>query len=147
VILKEKIQYFLTKELSKLGRLIPCIISLNFNRFMNSNKTELCAQPTCESKVITETEIIQLADGRPKNLTLDQIKAILNIEQVNLKIILAEPAKWIDWESAMTLMMKDTYVVALSDDPKWPLAVSFDFQAVKGDTMNYDKEMKFIVKI
>lgn len=99
-----------------------------------------------QTQEMTETEIITLADGHPRSLTIDQLKKIISNKKTKVKVILSEPTKWIDWESALTLMTKDVFVIDISSDPKWPLAVTLDPKSSKGENMNFSEEMKFIVK-
>lgn len=118
-------------------------------KFVSFSETKV--NPSSPSKVasssIPETEILQLADGSPRSLTLDQIKSILTYNKKNMKIILSEPTKWIDWESALTLMTKDVHVIGISADPKWPLTVTLNPATGKGENMNYAEEMKFLVRV
>lgn len=99
-----------------------------------------------KSSGFTETEIVQLLDGKPKNLSLVQLKSILNTSAKQLDVLLSEATKWIDWESALTLMTRDVYVISVNPDSEWPLTVTLKPNEKKGETMDYSDEMKFIVK-
>lgn len=120
----------------------PDATTLNF-----STENNPVAKKQSKSDELQETEIIMLADGKPKSLSLDQIKKIINSRNAKLKVILAEPTKWIDWESALTLMTKEVHVIGIGPDPKWPLSVTLDPKNGKGEDMNYSEQMKFVVRV
>ncbi len=106
-------------------------------------------KPTEETnapKAMSETEIIQLATGKPTKLNLEQIKGILNFNAKKLEIILTDPTKWIDWESALMLMTKDVFVLSANPDSEWPLTVTLKPKEGKGETMDYNAGMQFIVR-
>ena len=101
---------------------------------------------TAPSIVIQETQIIQLANGKPHAIPLELLSAILQQFPQKFQIVLAEPSKWIEWESAMTLMMQDMFVVNADPISKWPLTVTLKPDTGKGETMNYEADMRFVIR-
>ena len=61
-------------------------------------------------------------------------------------MVLAEPTKWIDWESALTLMTRDMYIIGVDKSAKWPLTVTLKPKEGSGETIGYEAEMRFIVR-
>ncbi len=99
-----------------------------------------------EPVAIPETQILQLANGKPHPLSLELLSAILQQFPRKFQIVLADASKWIEWESALTLMTQDMYVVGVDKQSKWPLTVTLKPDTGKGETMNYESAMKFVVR-
>ena len=107
---------------------------------------EVPKEKTSEQSGFSETEIVQLLDGKPKPLSLTQLKSLMHINARQLEILLAEPTKWIDWESALTLMTRDVYIISVNPESQWPLTVTLKPEDKKGETMDYDAKMNFMVR-
>jgi hypothetical protein len=99
-------------------------------------------------KHFSETQVIELVSktGSPVQLDLTQLQTLLELNSKELEIILSEPAKWINWESAMTLMLQDVYIISVNPQSQWPLTVTMRSDQSAGSEMNYDSDMKFIVR-
>ncbi len=97
---------------------------------------------------ITETQVIEMISStdKPVSLALEQLQSILKMNLRQMEIILSEPAKWINWESAMMLMVKDVYVISVNPESEWPLTVTMKSDTSGGEVMNYDSDMKFIIR-
>lgn len=112
-------------------------------RFVEPDTT----QANRSTKAPTErTDYRQLADKTPRHLSLQQLSEIFRDYSTDLEVILAEAGKWIDWESALTLMTQDIYVIEIEPNSKWPLRVTLRPESDRGQTMNYESEMKFLVR-
>lgn len=90
--------------------------------------------------------LADFADGKPRPLSLAQIGALLRDYSDKISVVLAEAGKWIDWESALTLMTQDMYVIGVEEGTDWPLRVTLKPGQDNGQTMNYEEEMKFTLK-
>jgi hypothetical protein len=95
---------------------------------------------------VNETEVLELISGKPMTLELEQIQSLLKTNSKQLDILLAEPAKWINWESAMTLMLRDVYVLSVNPESEWPLTITLKTDNSAIEEMDYSSEMKFIVR-
>jgi hypothetical protein len=97
---------------------------------------------------ITETQVLELlkSSSNPVKLGLDQLQSILKMNSRQIDVILSDPSKWINWESAMTLMLKDVYVISVNPDSEWPLTVTMKSDERAGEQMDYNSDMKFIIR-
>jgi len=128
-----KTQVFDAKEGAKLN-------------FVSAEPEKPAEEGKAASVVIQETQIIQLANGKPHAIPLELLSAILQQFPKKFQIVLADPSKWIEWESALTLMTQDMYVVNVDRNSKWPLTVTLKPDTGKGETMNYESGMRFVVR-
>ncbi len=88
----------------------------------------------------------QLSDGKPRPYPLKTLAELVRGMPADLRLTLAEPTKWINWESALTLMVQDVFVVAVDPAAKWPLSVTMKYGSQDSTTMDYNPEMKFVVR-
>jgi len=109
-----------------------------------SSEPKAASAPTAPS--ISETKIVELANGKPHALTLDELAGILRQSTKQFRVVLSDPTKWVDWESALTLMTQEMYVIAVDKGAKWPLTVTLKPETGKGETMNYEADMRFVVR-
>ncbi|MCB0324701.1 MAG: hypothetical protein KDD69_14060 [Bdellovibrionales bacterium] len=81
----------------------------------------------------------------PNCMELTALAQVVN-EQQGVDVILAEAARWIDWESALTLQLKDVYIHRVDPTSRLPLFVALSKDA-DPDPIPYDPEMKFILRL
>lgn len=110
-------------------------------------------KPSNSSSKVNETQVIELlkTSDKPLQLGLEQLQSILKMNSKEMEIILSEPSKWINWESVMTLMVKDVYVISVNPESEWPLTVTvkpdtLNTTADSGEEMSYSSDMKFIIR-
>ena len=82
----------------------------------------------------------------PNKILLEDLKGIVNDKENNIDVILANPQKWIDWESAMTFMTADAFVVWVNTDSEWQLHISFSNSKNDANSIAYEEGMAFILR-
>ncbi len=115
--------------------------------FVEGGENAAAAQAGAKSSGIgPETALLQLKAGKPSHLSLEELQAVLQSNIKKFEVVLAEPSKWIDWESALTLMTRDMYVIGVDRNSKWPLTVTLKPKDDAGQTMHFEPDMRFIVR-
>ncbi|MFN8389390.1 MAG: hypothetical protein U0136_03785 [Bdellovibrionota bacterium] len=130
---KWKSQVFATKDGAQL-------------RFSDELPAAPVEDPSKNGAHLSGTDVARLADGKPHALGLEELRQIMQLHSKTFQVVLADAAKWIDWESALVLMTHDVHIMAADPQAKWPLTVTLKPDQGKGETMNYEKEMQFIVR-
>ena len=99
-----------------------------------------------ETPPLSETKIVEIANGEPQTLTLDELASILKQSANKFRVVLSEPTKWTDWESALTHKAQELYVIAVDKGAKWPLTVTLKPEMAEGENLNYEANMGFFVR-
>ena len=79
-------------------------------------------------------------------MELDALAAALQSDK-QVRIVLADAPKWITWESALTLQMRDVFILRVAPEEKFPLYVSMTEDIFDADSIPYDPEMRFILRV
>jgi hypothetical protein len=82
----------------------------------------------------------------PQEMDLASLAAVLEREPA-VKIILAQATKWITWESALTLQIREVFILRVRPDEPLPIYVSMSEDINEAESIPYDKEMKFILRV
>lgn len=80
-----------------------------------------------------------------QTLSLDELQAVFSGREPKFKVVLLDAEKWIDWESALVLMVRETRVTGVDRTAKWPIRVSFDPKK-DGEWIDYNPQMRFVLK-
>lgn len=127
------------------GQVFPETDSLTF-QFVRPTNEARPAPASRASSSMCETKIVELANGKPQALSLDELAVILRQSRKQFQVVLSEPTRWVEWESSITLMTQELYVIGVELGAKWPLTVTLKPESGKGETMNYEANMRFVLK-
>lgn len=114
--------------------------------FGEKETSQLTFVPKRAEGSVSETKIVEIANGQPQTLTLDELASILKQSANNFRVVLSEPTKWIEWETALTHKAQELYVIAVDRGAKWPLTVSLKPELDEGENLNYEANMRFVVR-
>ncbi len=82
----------------------------------------------------------------PISVTLEQLDQLVNNPDRNYHVAMVEATRWVNWESALTLMARDLFVVEVARNTEFPIYVSFDPNDKAGESIAFNEEMQFIVR-
>ena len=114
-----------------------------------SSQEDVFEEAAVEKEVKSDkpvTEIIEAGNSADKKFSTQDLATILRNRSPRYEIVLTDAPKWIDWESALTLMSREVFVVGVDPSAEWPLTITFDPAQAGGDTIAHDDKMQFVVR-